>query len=253
MDVLDLLSTDNYIPLNRTLAKEIGLESAILFGALCGYQRHYGNEEFYKEQDKLVEDTCLSEYLIRQATKNLVSLELIIVNKKGLPAKHYYKVNRAKLFELLTTSGAKFDTTGDIKSDTTNNKTNNKNTNISCTENENTVIVKLSDILTKIQNLFKLNHYGSKWHNTSTAKKLLTIFTAKTKDKRLNPNQVTLAYNQYLSEMRAMDREVNYIKGSEVFLTDAVYDYVDKTKPLYEKKMLELYGEKWSKIKFVVE
>lgn len=254
MDVLDLLASDNYIPLNKTLMKEIGIESTILLGALCGYQRYYKNEEFFKEQDKLMEDTCLSEYLLRQATKNLVNLGLINVVKKGLPAKHYYKVNSGKLFELLTTSGAKFDTTSDSKSDTTNNKNNNnKNTNISCIENENIVKVELDQLLTKIKHLFKVNQYGSKWHNTSTSKKLLTILTSKTKDKRLNPNQILLAYNQYLGEMRSLDREVNYIKGSEVFLTDAVYDYVEKTRPLYEKKMLESYGENWKKIKFIVE
>ena len=46
MDLLDFIASDNYIPYNRTLAKQIWVENAIIFGALCGYQRHYKQEEF---------------------------------------------------------------------------------------------------------------------------------------------------------------------------------------------------------------
>lgn len=135
MDILDILANDNYITLNKTLAKEIGLEPAILFGALSSYQRYYKDEEFYKEQDKIMEDTCLSEYLIRTATKKLVELNLVSVTKKGLPAKNYYKLNTTTVCKFLRTSGIKNDTTGDIKSDTTLNKNieikNNINNNTS--------------------------------------------------------------------------------------------------------------------------
>lgn len=140
MDVLDLIASDNYITLNKTLLKKLGIEATILFGALCSFQRYFNGEEFYKEQDKLMEETCLSEYLLRNATKILKDLGLISVIKKGLPAKNYYKVNANKLIELLTTSDSKIDTTSDIKNDTTgsikfdstynkniiNNKDNNK-------------------------------------------------------------------------------------------------------------------------------
>lgn len=141
MDVLDLIASDNYITLNKTLLKKLGVEATILFGALCSYQRYFNGEEFYKEQDKLIEDTCLTEYLLRNATKILKDLGLISVIKKGLPAKNYYKVNADKLLELLTTSGAKFDTTGDIKNDTTGSvkidTTYNKNTTNKNTLNKN--------------------------------------------------------------------------------------------------------------------
>ena len=79
MDVLDLISSDNYITLNKTLLKKLGIEATILFGALCSYQRYFKGEEFYKEQDKLIEDTCLTEYLLRSATKILKDLGLVSV------------------------------------------------------------------------------------------------------------------------------------------------------------------------------
>ena len=128
MDVLDLLASDNYIILNKSLAKEIGLENAILFGALCSYQRIFKEEEFFREQEKIIADTCLSEYLVRKSIKELKELQLISVCKKGLPAKYYFKINTSSVLKILSSSGANFYTTGDYKFDTTiNNKENNKN------------------------------------------------------------------------------------------------------------------------------
>ena len=150
MDLLDLLAQDNFIIINRTLANEIGLENAIVLGALCSYQRAFKGEEFYREQDKLIQDTCLTEYLVRKAIKDLKELNLISIEKKGLPAKYYYKINTTSLIKILTTSGAKFDTTSDTKNDTTknnNNKDNNSNNNIK----ENT---KESEKESKILELF---------------------------------------------------------------------------------------------------
>lgn len=142
MRALDLLSNDNFIILNKTLAKEIGIENAIVFGALCSYQRMCGNEEFYKEQEKIIEDTCLTEYLVRKSIKELTEIGLISCKKKGMPAKYYFKINDSLTCKILTSSGAKFDTTGGHKNATTcgakfdttkekqYNKNNNKNNNI---------------------------------------------------------------------------------------------------------------------------
>lgn len=138
MDILDFIASDNYIPYNRTLAKKFGVENAIVFGALCGYQRYYGKQEFFREQAELMNDTCLTEYSIRKSIKDLKDLNLISVSKKGLPAKYYYKINTNRLVEILTTSGDEIATTsgieicttGGCKNNTTNNKTNNKKENI---------------------------------------------------------------------------------------------------------------------------
>lgn len=145
MDVLDLIASDNYITFNKTLAKEIGLEQALLYGALCGYHRYYKGEEFFKEQEQLMEDTCLSEYLIRNATKKLCELGLISVEKKGLPAKNYYKLNLESLIKLLSTSGIKFDTTRNLKNSTSINNSNSININNKKNNNkkeENSLLLK---------------------------------------------------------------------------------------------------------------
>lgn len=146
MDILDLLASDNYIPYNRTLAKELGIEPAILFGALCGYQRHYKMQEFFREQEKIIDDTCLSEYTIRQSTKILQDKGLIIVKKKGLPAKNYYQINTTRLIEYLSTSGCEIDTTGDYENNTTRNNenitTNNKIENKTKNKIDNKLLIK---------------------------------------------------------------------------------------------------------------
>ena len=47
----------------------------------------------YCTMENLIEDTCLTEYRIRNAMKNLVADNMLEINKKGIPAKNYYKLN----------------------------------------------------------------------------------------------------------------------------------------------------------------
>jgi hypothetical protein len=130
MSILKLLSSDSYIAYNKQLAKEVGVDEAIVFGELCSICNIHG-EEFYFEQHRIIDETCLTEYRIRNALKNLQDFGLVSVTKKGLPAKNHYSLNEKVLVEIISrsTSGIKFDTTGDLKIDTTiTNTTNNTNT-----------------------------------------------------------------------------------------------------------------------------
>ena len=130
MSILNLLSQKDYIAYNKHFAKEVGVDEAIVFGELCSICNIHG-QEFYFEQHRIIEDTCLTEYRIRNALKNLQNFGLVSVTKKGLPAKNYYSLNEQVLIEIISrsTSGVKFDTTGDCKTDTTiTNTINNTNT-----------------------------------------------------------------------------------------------------------------------------
>jgi len=163
MEILDLLATDNFILYNKTIAKGIGVENAVLFGALCSYQKSFKGEEFYREQEKIMQDTALTEYAVRKGIKDLQEYGLIIVTKKGLPAKYYFRINEKMLLKILkngesggfissaensttsghtlggylSTSGAEIDTTsgyensttGGAEIDTTINNNNNNNNN----------------------------------------------------------------------------------------------------------------------------
>lgn len=147
MGILQLLAKENYIAYHKTLAKVVGVDEAILFGELCSMSNLYGYE-FFCEQSKLMNDTCLTEYRVRNALKNLQKANLVSIKKKGLPAKNHYVLNEDELLKLLEcqrTSAIKFDTTGDSKFNSTcndnfdstfNKNTNNKNTEIKNTENK---------------------------------------------------------------------------------------------------------------------
>lgn len=102
MMILDIIASKNYIIYNKTLAKELGVESAIVFGVLCDYQRIFGQEEFYQEQDQICEDTGLTKYAVRSAVAKLKEIQLISAEVKGVPARYFYKINQEKLCEMLS-------------------------------------------------------------------------------------------------------------------------------------------------------
>lgn len=103
-DLVNLLATSNYIVYNQVIAKKLGVDEAILLGVLCSYQKHFNGQEFYREEDKLAEDTALSIYAIRKAKQHLKDVGILEITKKGLPAQHYFKIHPEKIFEISTTS-----------------------------------------------------------------------------------------------------------------------------------------------------
>lgn len=140
MSVLHLLAQNNYITYNKHIAKIVGVDAAVLLGELCSLECMYG-DDFFCDQKRLMEDTSLSEYRIRNATRKLIDTGFVFVEKKGIPATNHYTVSEYRLLKLLEfsdyhqTSSVKFDTTGVLKIDTTggtkfdttiNNKENNK-------------------------------------------------------------------------------------------------------------------------------
>lgn len=140
MGVLQLLAQDNFIAYNKVVAKKIGVNSAILIGALCSYQNSFKNQEFFKEQDKISEDTCLSEHEIRQATKILSNEGILKVVKKGLPARNYYFIVEDKLFKILSTGDEEFKQQEPEKIDDLN-ITNNSIIKNSITKNSNNIYI----------------------------------------------------------------------------------------------------------------
>lgn len=121
MDIIDILASDNYIMCNKMIAKKYGIEEAILLGAMCSYQKGFKNEEFYREQEKILDDTALTLYSLRKAMKTLQSLGILSLAKKGLPAKHYYKINSDVLAKCLSSRPIENDSTGGIENNSTNN------------------------------------------------------------------------------------------------------------------------------------
>lgn len=108
--IAKLLSTDGFIQVNKTLIKKIGLHEAILVGELCA-EYNYWDEQgkledgyFYSTRDNIEENTGLSEHYQRKALSHLCELGIILIEKKGLPAKNYYKIDFNNLLSVIETS-----------------------------------------------------------------------------------------------------------------------------------------------------
>lgn len=126
MRAINLLASNNFITYNKDIAKKYGIEEAILLGVMCGYQSGFGEDEFYREQEQIIEDTALTLYSLRKAVKTLSDAGIIIYRKKGLPAKWYYKVNEERLLEDLRMSRTiENDRSRDVENDSTIINTNN--------------------------------------------------------------------------------------------------------------------------------
>lgn len=107
MNILDFLSNDGYIKVNKKVIKLIGLEEAVILGELCSEYNYWKENNllednmFYSTVENIEENTGLSMYQQRKAINRLEALGVISTVKKGLPAKRYIKINIAKLCEVL--------------------------------------------------------------------------------------------------------------------------------------------------------
>lgn len=128
-----LLSTDGFIQVNKTLIKKAGLHEAILIGELCAEYNYWEerglleDDYFYSTRDNIEENTGLSEHYQRKALSTLYELGIIIIEKRGIPAKNYYKINFDVLLSILEESSCQRRRQQDTESVNLNN---NKQTKI---------------------------------------------------------------------------------------------------------------------------
>ncbi len=108
MGVLQIIAKENFITYSKVVARKLGVNAAVLLGQFCSYQ-NLAEGEFYREQSLIAEDTCLSVYEIRKAVEVLTEAEILTVERKGIPAKNFYKIVEDKLSELLITRCEKFE------------------------------------------------------------------------------------------------------------------------------------------------
>lgn len=162
MRILKLLSNTGFISCNKSIARLLGLIEAVILGELCSISEMFGGDEFYFSQEKISNDTTLSEYQICNALKHLREAGVINITKKGLPCRNYYSINEEKVIELLDsdrTSSQKireqapenFDNSYPKNSGTFNNKNTeiriqNKNTPHAEAENRETEKMNLGDL-----------------------------------------------------------------------------------------------------------
>ena len=95
-----LLKSGGSIIVNKNLARNIGLDATIFYSEICSKYNYFQQKEmldedgyFFNTVENMLEDTSLSDYRQREAIKKLIKLGLIFYQKRGLPARRYFKVN----------------------------------------------------------------------------------------------------------------------------------------------------------------
>jgi hypothetical protein len=105
-DALRALLSDRPIAFHPTMARLLGgINEALLFQQLAYWSDKGADPEWiYKSQVELEAETTLSEYQQLQARKRLKGLGVIEDQRRGVPARLYYRVNWEAVFRLLEES-----------------------------------------------------------------------------------------------------------------------------------------------------
>ena len=160
INVYELLSRDNFITVNKTVAKKIGLQASVLISELC-YRRQYLDRAgkltedgfFYATIEDVEEETTLSVYEQRKALDLLKSLGIVEVERRDLPAKRYIYIDEDALTTLIYAETCCADsnnqvcekfTNKSVKNSQTNNINNNITNNYSHTSSKDDVLERVS-------------------------------------------------------------------------------------------------------------
>lgn len=107
--VVNILANDNYIIVNRSLIKELGLKETIILGELASEYNYYKKTNeldedgyFYSTIENIENNTSLSSYEQKKCLDNLSKRGLIDVIIKGIPAKRHIKINTSQIINLFT-------------------------------------------------------------------------------------------------------------------------------------------------------
>lgn len=211
MDIIELLASDNFIMYNKHIAKICGIEEAILLGAMCSYQKGFKNEEFYREQEKILDDTALTLYSLRKAMKTLQSLGILSIAKKGLPAKHYYKINSDVLAKCLSSRPIENDSTSAFENDSTNNNYYKNN------YNKENILKENSDV------------QGTS-HSSNTNLTSSTMFDLNSVSQSSKPNALTREKLSIIDTSRALENKPSHTNKLSV---DSGKEKEDKILDIY--------------------
>ena len=140
MGVLQLISSRNFIVVNKELLKAFGIDEAILLGELASEYDYWEKQEkindgfFFSTIENVEENTTLSAHKQRKALNKLQELNIVEVSLKDIPAKRYIKINEEQLFKIFNikmlknlTSSSEKNEYLDVKKINVNNNNYNKN------------------------------------------------------------------------------------------------------------------------------
>ena len=113
MNLFTILNGNNYLTVNREIARLIGLEAAILLSEIldkmCYFEKNGLEEEgwFYLTFSTVEERTTLSRRQQETAIDHLKAWEFIETKQMGLPAKRHFRVFKKKITDWLMCTNKK--------------------------------------------------------------------------------------------------------------------------------------------------
>lgn len=103
--IKNLLMSSNYYALNKTLVRNLGIETAFFLTTLVEADETLADDEgwFYQTSKTLEEITGLSNHKQTKCIEQLISLGILLQENKGVPMKRYFKLNYGQILISLNT------------------------------------------------------------------------------------------------------------------------------------------------------
>ena len=104
--MIQLLSSSAFLIVNKQLAKQIGLKATVLLADLISKREYFSEQDmdsdwFFNTEENITRDTTLSAHQQREALKILKAQGCIAVERRGLPAKNYFRIFESQVLQLL--------------------------------------------------------------------------------------------------------------------------------------------------------
>ena len=151
-----MIASNNYIVVNKQLARAFGLEESVLLGELASQMEYWqqrgeaSDGYFYSTIENVKDSTTLSVKRQRSALNALKEAGIIDVKLAGMPAKRYIRINEKQLALILLNNSSQNGTTSlseTAKLDTPKQPTNNNNINNNKNNNNKEIYIAVIDYL----------------------------------------------------------------------------------------------------------
>lgn len=221
MDIIDFLANDNYIIVNKEIAKLYGLDEAVILGELASehkyWQKNGGLKDgyFYSTIENIQKNTTILEKRQRLALNSLKEKGIIDIKRMDIPAKRYIKINTENLLSLLLNNTDQNETSSsailtELEQSNEPTKNNNLNNNKDNNKKDKEKISK-KEIDAEFESLWK--RYPRKMGKESAYKSYV-----KARQNGTTFDEVINGLENYLKEIEVKKTDKQYIKhGSTWF------------------------------------
>jgi len=212
MTLKKVLSKDSFWTINKSIAKEIGLNATLLLQHLIDFTDYHKKEWIFQTYEQMIDELGISEYSIKnKCIPKLKEMNFISVKRGGIGNKNHYKVNEEEILRFLMHPTSEMKTTPpsevSMKSPVSEMKTPSLvNTKSPDWQGENTTTIK--------KNILKRNNKKETTNNGITPKfideKILEI---------LSENDIDTDNKKYTDALEYY-KEIGFEEISEVMQWD---------------------------------